>query len=261
VNEHHTGPGTQFEVERFNVAPDAESSGLLKRRNRLLWVVLIIFLVAELPALVTTIIVLYFNDQPWASAVVEFGYQNYVLLFTVGFLGFIVAIPFALNAIRVHLHLENLRLQITGLRADLPRDLEGILVEINLKYLDQYYLETRIQASRSFSASLLVGVAGFVIIAISLLMFYQRWLTEAMVTLAAGTIIEFISAVFFYLFNKTVLSMASYHQRLVFTQNIALAINIAKSAPEQERAKMFELVLNALLSDINQHLAGPTTRA
>ena len=41
---------------------------------------------------------------------------------------------------------------------------------------------------------------------------------------ASGVLSEFIAAVFFYLYNQTILKMSEYHQKLVLTQNISLAL-------------------------------------
>ena len=47
------------------------------------------------------------------------------------------------------------------------------------------------------------------------------------VVTAAGILSEFIAAVFFYLYNKTIQKMREYHQKLVLTQNISLALKIS----------------------------------
>lgn len=255
MTNHSINATAEFDQKNADV-PDAEVADLRRRRNTLIWIVAIVFFISVTPILSTSIIVIYFEGQPWASEITRFGYYYYKFLFSFGLVGVLIAAPIAAKLLKTQRRIENVRLQIAGLRAGLPRDLEGALVEINLKYLDQYYLETRIQANKSFSASLLMGIVGFCVTCVSMIMFFKQMLTPAMLTLAAGTITNFISVVFFYLFNRTVLNLASYHQKLVFTQNIALAMKIAQSVPDSERIKMSEIVLSSLLANINEHLAG-----
>jgi hypothetical protein len=76
---------------------------------------------------------------------------------------------------------------------------------------------------------------------------------------ASGTLGEIIAGVFFYLYNQTVLRMGQYHQKLVLTQNIALALKIAESLPEVDRTKAQAALIDSLLKDINVHLNAPTT--
>ncbi len=67
---------------------------------------------------------------------------------------------------------------------------------------------------------------------------------------------HFFAAVFFYLYNQTVLKMGEYHQKLVLTQNIGIALKITESLPEEGRAKAQQLLVEQLTFDINAHLSG-----
>jgi hypothetical protein len=50
--------------------------------------------------------------------------------------------------------------------------------------------------------------------------------------------------------------MGVYHQKLVLTQNIGIALKITESLPEEGRAKAQHLLVEQLTSDINAHLSG-----
>lgn len=78
----------------------------------------------------------------------------------------------------------------------------------------------------------------------------------AYLTTAAGVLSEFIAAVFFYLYNKTILSMSQYHQKLVITQNIALALKITGELPDADRVRSQLALVEALTKDVNQLLSG-----
>jgi hypothetical protein len=128
------------------------------------------------------------------------------------------------------------------------------LVKINFKYLDQYYLQTQEQAEKSFRLSSAAAIIGlFIVIAGIIMMFFNK--TEpAYVTTGAGVISEFIASVFFYLYNRTILKMSQYHQKLVLTQNISLALKITDEMDKETKSKSLELLIDRLSTDINKYL-------
>jgi len=131
------------------------------------------------------------------------------------------------------------------------------LVKINFKYLDQYYLQTQEQADKSFRLASSASITGLVIIAVGILMMFFGKTEPAYVTTAAGVISEFIAAVFFYLYNRTVLKMSQYHQKLVITQNISLALKISEDMETENKSKVQEMIVDRLTSDINKYLSTP----
>src|SRR6266704_6953816 len=78
--------------------------------------------------------------------------------------------------------------------------------------------------------------------------------TPAYVTTASGVLGQFISAVFFYLYNSTVLKMSEYHRKLVLTQNIGLALKISDSLPTRSRERAQEKLIENLFANINAYL-------
>ena len=74
------------------------------------------------------------------------------------------------------------------------------------------------------------------------------------ITCGAGVITEFISAVFFYLYNKTVSSMSKYHNKLVLSHNISTALKVAETLPESQQIEAKNLIVSELLKDINTHM-------
>lgn len=140
------------------------------------------------------------------------------------------------------------------------------LVGINFKYLDKYYQQTQVQANKSFRLclfaavfSLLVIVAGIVLMFISP---YDKNLTSgdssklsSYIVTASGVLSEFIAAVFFYLYNQTILKMSEYHQKLVLTQNISLALKISEGLKDPAvQSKSQKFLIKELTKDVNFHL-------
>lgn len=128
------------------------------------------------------------------------------------------------------------------------------LVQINFKYLDQYYLQTQEQANKSFQLSAFAAISGLAIIVIGISMMFFNKIEPAYVTTSAGILSEFIAAIFFYLYNKTILKMSQYHQKLVITQNVSLALKITDEMDKEQKAKSLELLIDRLTTDINKYL-------
>ena len=128
------------------------------------------------------------------------------------------------------------------------------LVQINFKYIDQYYLQTQEQAAKSFWLATFAAISGLVIILIGIFMMYTRNIEPAYVTTGAGIISQFISAIFFFLYNRTILKMSQYHQKLVITQNISLALKMTDDMDKDSKTKSLELIIDRLTADVNKYL-------
>jgi hypothetical protein len=141
------------------------------------------------------------------------------------------------------------------LKDNIEKDFFTKLVEINFKYLDQYYLQTQEQADKSFLISAFAACIGFIIIIIGIVMMSRnsQKLEPAYITTGAGVLSEFIASIFFYLYNRTVLKMSQYHQKLVITQNISLALKTA-DALQNSKEKVLEMIIDRLTSDVNKYL-------
>jgi hypothetical protein len=130
------------------------------------------------------------------------------------------------------------------------------LVGINFTYIEQYYKQTQRQANKSFVFSAVAAFAALLIVVAGVWMLYREVSTRSAVITAVGVLCELISAVFFYLYNRTVLKMGEYHQKLVITQNVALALKISEGLPKAERAATQVELIRSLSKDINMYLSG-----
>jgi hypothetical protein len=133
------------------------------------------------------------------------------------------------------------------------------LVKINFKYIDQYYLQTQLQANKSFSLCLTSSIVGLTVVVVGILLLFWNHgsLQAGYVATASGTLSEFIAAVFFYLYNQTITKMGQYHQKLVLTQNISLALKIAEELPAAEQVAARMSLIGYLSADINKYLTMP----
>ena len=130
-------------------------------------------------------------------------------------------------------------------------------IKTSYTYLDQYYAQTRKQAQQGFIITVSIAVCGAILIfgGVGFLLFgNSEKVTPAYITCASGAITEFISAVFFYLYNKTVTSMNSYHDKLVLSQNIAFALRVADSLSEEKKDDAKLAIISELVKDVNAQM-------
>ena len=129
-----------------------------------------------------------------------------------------------------------------------------MIIKMSYKYLDQYYLQTRTQAQNGFYITVGVSVSGAILIGIGIVVLFMEKIEPSYITCASGLITEFIAAIFFYLYNKTIISMSKYHNKLVLSHNISIALKVADTLPEEDKTKNKNLIISQLLKDINSYL-------
>lgn len=153
---------------------------------------------------------------------------------------------------------RNIQRDINQLQEQLSEDFFTNLVRINFKYIDKYYLQTQVQANRSFMLATVAASVSLLIIIIGILMMYMGSsdkLTPAYITTISGLLGEFIATVFFYLYNRTVMEMSEYHQKLVLTQNVSLALKIAQELTDTDSKSKAQVgLIECLSKDINMYL-------
>ncbi len=125
------------------------------------------------------------------------------------------------------------------------------LVRINVENLAAYYSLMKVHTDNSFRVSLWSGVLGFLLVVAGLVMGLvkdQSNQTVAVIAAASGVVIEFISGVFFYLYNKTVIRLKEYHDSLLAVQNILLTFKIiGDTTNDVERSRMTSELIGYLI--------------
>lgn len=136
-------------------------------------------------------------------------------------LGFFVGLPLlsigsgaALRTwYRARLGSEQATVRANELQEELDKNFFTNLVKINFKYIDKYYYQTQVQANKSFLLSAAAATVSLGVLIAGIIMAYkaadvgsaQQWAG------IAGVLGQFISAVFFYLYNSTITKMSEYH--------------------------------------------------
>lgn len=149
---------------------------------------------------------------------------------------------------------EMLEYEAENIQEEVKEDFFEKSIKLSYKYLDQYYLQTRIQSQRGFGVTIGVSIFGAILIAIGIIAVFIGKAEPSYVTCGAGVITEFVATVFFYMYNKTNISMSNYHNKLVFSQNISIALKVTETLPDEEKAKTKNLIITELLKDINANI-------
>jgi len=95
--------------------------------------------------------------------------------------------------------------------------------------LDQYVQQTRLQAQESFILSKRVAVVGFALIAIGIILGILAGfvgttaINAAYLASLAGILTEFISGVFFYLFNRTLQQLNLFHDKMLASRQVIMS--------------------------------------
>jgi len=123
------------------------------------------------------------------------------------------------------------------------------LVKINIENLSDYYTLVKIHTGQSFKLSLIVAIAGFVMISVGLGTGFVNETLRNISYLSAGSgiIVEFIAGVMFYLYSKTVRQLKAYHDSLLDVQNILLSFKLIEgTVDEKERSTMTQKMIEFL---------------
>ena len=125
------------------------------------------------------------------------------------------------------------------------------LVQINVTNLAEYYAMVKVHTDNSFKVSIVAGSIGFVLIILGAAIGFSNnsdMKTIAYISSGAGIITEFISSIFFYLYNRTVRQLKDYHDSLIDVQNVLLSFKIVGDlSDEKDRVKMVSEMLKFLI--------------
>ena len=165
-----------------------------------------------------------------------------------------IFINFSFDMSESSIRLKILEHESINVQSAIEDDIFENSIRMSYKYLDQYYLQTREHAQRGFFVTVCVAVLGAVLIFIGIIAMFFDKVEPSYITCASGIITEFIAAIFFYLYNKTVSSMSKYHNKLVLSQNISIALKVADSLPTEDKVKTKNTIITELLKDINVYL-------
>jgi len=118
-----------------------------------------------------------------------------------------------------------------------------------IQKLQEYYEVNLDHARWSFWAALGSVVVGLIVLLVGVYMLYTKSGIEAGVTATvAGVLSEFISATFFYLYNKNLKQLNLFYEKLIKFQDTYWAMGLVNHLPESERAGMWKVIITKLIT-------------
>ncbi|MEK4356417.1 hypothetical protein NYE48_05050 [Paenibacillus sp. FSL M7-1455] len=124
------------------------------------------------------------------------------------------------------------------------------LVSINLRNLEDYYELVKNSNRKSFTASLLMSIFGLLLISSGLIVSYLYDDLEdiSYIVTSSGVLVEAISGLMFYLYNKTVLQLKGYHDSLLDVQNILLCFKLVEDTDDDNsRTEVMKQMIEYLM--------------
>lgn len=125
-------------------------------------------------------------------------------------------------------------------------------IRLSLNELREYYVINKSQGRKSFGFSVLMVLAGFILISLGICILYfdkNASTTVAILTSIAGLLSQFIGATSFYLYRKTLDQLNHYFQQLTETQRIMLAIQLSGEASDvKSQDGLRRMIVASLLS-------------
>lgn len=125
------------------------------------------------------------------------------------------------------------------------------LVNINIENLGEYYSLVKKHTQKSFALSCTVSVSGFILIVLGLVFQYTNndYENISFLVTSSGIVVELVSGLFFYLYNKTIRQLKDYHDSLLEVQNILLSFKLIEETEQvNERLPLITKMIEFLVS-------------
>ena len=138
-----------------------------------------------------------------------------------------------------------------------PADVQEIAAS-QIQLLSNYHEEVLSQAKQSFLWALIAAGIGLVFFLAGIAFILNRQAIEiAVISAIGGALIEFISAINFYLYRKTASQMADFEERLDRTQRFLIANSLCEGlegdAKQQARSELIKIIAGVTSSNQMQN--------
>lgn len=119
----------------------------------------------------------------------------------------------------------------------------------NVSELREYYVISKQQARRSFSAALFICFLGIFIYLLGIIAYIVLDKNISIISVISGTVVEVIAGLFFWLYREATKQLGVYHQRLGSTEKYLTVMQIIREMPEDKRVEAFQNLTMAILND------------
>ncbi len=119
----------------------------------------------------------------------------------------------------------------------------------NVKELREYYIISKQQATRSFSIAIIMSIVGVAIYLTGIFSVIILSANITIITVIAGTVVEMVSGLSFWLYSRSTKQLNLYHNRLTSTEKYLMAIQIIEKVPQERKYEEYRNIINYILND------------
>lgn len=127
--------------------------------------------------------------------------------------------------------------------------------QTNHKYLITYNELTKKQADKSFWLAVFSSIIGAILIVLGVILMFAKETNPTYIATAGGVLTEIISTVFLYFHTNTIKNMSKYHNKLLLSQNISIALKVTETLPLDIQSTTRAKLAEQLVSNINKHIS------
>ena len=134
---------------------------------------------------------------------------------------------------------------------ELANDSDDIidLMMKNVAELREYYVISKRQATKAFSASLIVCFLGIIIYISGIAVLVYNKQNILLLSTISGTVVEVIAGLFFWLYSRSIQQLNLYHKRLGTTEKYLTAIKLVEKMSENKKDERYSFIMESILID------------
>lgn len=136
------------------------------------------------------------------------------------------------------------------------KDIVSLMID-NVSELKGYYVISKRQANRAFSATLIICVLGFVVFVSGIAANVFAKQNVLVYTTLSGSIIEIISGLFFWLYKRTIAQLNLYHERLGATEKYLIAMQLAEKVSSDKKDETYRYLIESIMIDNSSMIRKP----
>ena len=119
----------------------------------------------------------------------------------------------------------------------------------NAKELKEYYIISKNQAKSTFRIAIFSCILGFIIYVGGICAFVFAEKDVTVISVISGTVLEIVSGTTFWLYNKTLTQLNTYHRRLDETEKYLIAYQMIGEVAEEKRYEEQRNFVNYVLNN------------
>ena len=119
----------------------------------------------------------------------------------------------------------------------------------NVSELREYYVISKNQARRSFSAALSICFLGIVIYLFGIIAVIFLKTDVSLITIISGTVVEVIAGLFFGLYVQAFKQLDIYHKRLGRTEKYLTAMQLIEKMSQDQRDSQYDKLILHMITD------------